>query len=186
MSEMLDYNNVNENTHENAYDNDYYSSDSDINNYSKYTLGLCSLHNSRIHGGNSSENAKICGRFLFMREISLHNPYLVSINRQRTQMINNIIRGNGGYNAITHPTIRNYNRIMFDKLVLEPQIVEKIWGPGEYCSAIVKTHYLRLIQRKWKRIYAHRKKTIALRKCPKAIMYRNVNGKWPNNCNKWI
>ena len=92
----------------------------------------------------------------------------------------------GGVNAIAHPTIRNYKEMIYDNLFVLPQIVEKINGPGEYTSAIIKTHYLRLLQRKWKGIYAQRQKIIAFRKNPKAIKHREIFGVWPSHCRHFI
>ena len=47
---------------------------------------------------------------------------------------------------------------------------------------IIKTTYLRQIQRKWKAIYKERKRVIRLRCNLHNIHYREIYGKWPNNC----
>ena len=43
-------------------------------------------------------------------------------------------------------------------------------------NVCIKTHWLRLVQRKWKNIYAQR---INHRKKPSSLRYRNIHGKWP-------
>jgi len=42
-----------------------------------------------------------------------------------------------------------------------------------------KTFWLKLVQRKWKRIMAEKKKIIEERKMPKSLIYREKHGKWP-------
>jgi hypothetical protein len=51
--------------------------------------------------------------------------------------------------------------------------------PEEVSTAIIKTHYLRLVQRKWRRLYRER---ISKRCCPANIQYRHLHGQWPSNC----
>lgn len=53
--------------------------------------------------------------------------------------------------------------------------------PEEVSTAIIKTHYLRLIQRKWKRLYRER---MSKRCSPTSIHYRHVHGQWPANCRR--
>ena len=48
-----------------------------------------------------------------------------------------------------------------------------------YTTAIVKTHYLRIIQRKWKRLY---KEKIQRMSHPNNIEHRMITGKWPICC----
>jgi len=45
-------------------------------------------------------------------------------------------------------------------------------------NVVVKTHWLRLFQRKCKKVYAERQKLINSRKHPRALRYRSLNGKW--------
>ena len=48
-----------------------------------------------------------------------------------------------------------------------------------YSTAILKTHYLRIIQRKWKRLY---KEKLQRMRHPNNIQHRMITGKWPNSC----
>ncbi len=43
-------------------------------------------------------------------------------------------------------------------------------------NVCIKTHWLRLVQRKWKNIYTKR---INSRKKPSSLRYRSIHGKWP-------
>ena len=57
-----------------------------------------------------------------------------------------------------------------------------ITSDGAY-TTIVKTFWIKLIQRKWKKIYKQRKYIIKLRCNSRSIYYRQINGKWPNRLN---
>ena len=50
-----------------------------------------------------------------------------------------------------NPYIRNYNDI--NKNILNIQIAEKIILKGGECVAILKTFWIRIIQRTWKRVF---------------------------------
>ena len=97
------------------------------------------------------------------------------------------IDGEINYHYLTYIRIKNINnysinsiRLLNNRLKLE--IAECIYLPSEHCVSILKTHWLRLIQRKWKKIYINRKQTIKLRCNPNSLKYREIHGKWPNNC----
>lgn len=65
------------------------------------------------------------------------------------------------------------------------EIAECLYLPSEHCVAILKTHWLKLIQRTWKKIYRIRKLAITMRSHPNVLKYREINGKWPNNCSNF-
>ena len=46
-------------------------------------------------------------------------------------------------------------------------------------GVIIKTFWLRLVQRTWKRIYKERIRIIKKRLHPNSLHYRNIHGKWP-------
>ena len=56
------------------------------------------------------------------------------------------------------------------------QIVQRI-DHGYYALCIVKTVWLKILQRKWKRYYHS---MLAKRKNPRNLMYRQITGKWKN------
>lgn len=47
-------------------------------------------------------------------------------------------------------------------------------------GVIIKTFWLRLVQRTWKRIYKQRTQIIKKRLHPTNLHYRNINGRWPS------
>jgi hypothetical protein len=62
------------------------------------------------------------------------------------------------------------------------EIAECIYLPSGHCIAILKTFWLRLIQRVWKRVFSERKMCRERRAHPTAIRYREIYGKWPKDC----
>jgi len=85
-----------------------------------------------------------------------------------------------------HPHIRNYLRIVKNPNYIQPHIAEIIKiGNNDlfyYSVAIIKTIWLRLVQRNWKRVFKERKRILKLRGSSKALFYRQINGKWPSYC----
>jgi hypothetical protein len=84
--------------------------------------------------------------------------------------------------VISHPIIRNYEHIVRRSNYIQPEIGEYILLPTQEAVAILKTFWLRIIQKKWKKIYKIRQNVITLRKSPASLFAREVTGKWPANC----
>ena len=153
-------------------------------NYSRYELGFCDLYHPLLHGSVISDEEEIYKHYLYIMPTTISNSEQIII--QRLWMLQRIANSNGGLHTISHPIIRNYQRYAFHNYHIEPQIVEVIDGPGDFTTAIIKTHYIRLIQRKWKKIYAERQRVLSLRKSPKSLHHRRVYGKWPSSCAKYV
>ena len=168
---------------------------SDIN-HSRYNFGFCDLYHPILHGPvyidnvyqhpNSDSNIddNVYGKFLYIYDTELGQTDQIVTQRlwrlQRTATIH------GGLHSLNHPVVRNYVRYAFHTYHIEPQIVEIVEGPGDYTTCILKTHFLRLLQRKWKHRYAQRKKILSLRKNPVNIQFRKRHGRWPAICAKYV
>lgn len=74
-----------------------------------------------------------------------------------------------------------YNYHCKNKVSLE--LVETEILPGDELVGYIKTHYIKIIQRKWRKIIQERKRVRDMRKNPREIMYREKHGKWSNNVN---
>ena len=82
----------------------------------------------------------------------------------------------------THSIIRNYKQIVVQQNYIQLHIAKVIYLSGSECVAILKTYWLKIIQRTWKKIYKKRCIVIALRKSPSSLFYRERHSKWPDNC----
>lgn len=165
-------------------DNESVSSYSSVINHSKYVLGFCDLYHPVLHGAINIDEEDVLSRFLYITDIDLQSSEQMVV--QRIWNLQRCINDNGGVDTLNHPIIRNYHRYAFHNYNVEPQIIEIFDGPHDYTTAIIKTHFLRLLQRKWKKIYAERKRVIALRKHPKSIQFLRLHGRWPANCSKYV
>jgi hypothetical protein len=68
-------------------------------------------------------------------------------------------------------------------LNLKPEIAECIDLETHERVAIIKTFWIKLIQRTWKNIMKQREDIIKKRCHPNSLRYREIYGKWPANCN---
>jgi hypothetical protein len=82
----------------------------------------------------------------------------------------------------THPTIRNYRNIINNSNYIKPEIGEYIVLPTQEAVAILKTFWLRILQRKWKNVFKERLNIIKMRSNPICVYARQITGKWPPYC----
>ena len=74
------------------------------------------------------------------------------------------------------------NEFKVDSNTLNLEISECICLPSQHCISIIKTFWIKLIQRKWKNICKERKICISRRCNPISILYREIHGNWPIDC----
>ena len=82
---------------------------------------------------------------------------------------------------LTLKNIRNYQNIIRSSSYLQPEIFEKVYIHNR-CCAVIKTFWIRIVQRSWKRVFKERTRIKALRRTIKAILYWQMSGRWPENC----
>ena len=86
--------------------------------------------------------------------------------------------------GIHHPYIRNYVNIITNDDYIKVDIADVEELEGGEIVAYHKTFWLRIIQRKWKKIYKERREIIEKRKRAKTLNMRSLYGKWPKGlCN---
>ena len=88
---------------------------------------------------------------------------------------------------LTHLRLKQFDTELIEELqIINPhckiEIAECIYLPSYHCVAILKTFWLRLIQRIWKKIYNDRQTIIKLRSNIYSLRYREINGAWPDYC----
>lgn len=97
--------------------------------------------------------------------MTLHN------DKYRSQFIRNTVR-------YKHPFIRNYRQIVLRPEYIQPEIAECIILPTGESVAILKTFWIRIIQRAWRRVLLERVATMKKRSSPSELYYRQTRGKW--------
>jgi hypothetical protein len=136
------------------------------------TLALCELYNPHIHGG---DNTTMKYKYLLSYRISLEE----FMSGDYSLATYNFIRYYSHiYDEDMNDDIENYRFIIRRSKYYQAQIVDAIEEETGELSAVFKTHNLAILQRKWKKIYKERKKIIARRKSVKAILYKQIHGRW--------
>jgi hypothetical protein len=145
----------------------------------KYNIILCELFNNKLHGNPEND------------ETNLHYLVKTRFKNLNINFINDLcFRYNLDYyiyavinsNKLNHNRIRNYKNIVNKENYIKPEIAHCIYLPSQECIAILKTFWIRLIQRKWKNILSERKKILEKRSNIIAIIYREIYGAWPGSC----
>jgi hypothetical protein len=177
---------------ENNYDSmetdtntDYESdSDSDIdyeenfiyeeNLTAKHYIILCELYNPYLHGKPISK--EILYHYLVDTKFKRLNMNIINeMSQDISYRLNNLSR--------PHPLFKNYYmNISSISNPVKPEIAVCIYLESGYCVAIIKTIWIKLIQRTWKKIIKERKNITQKRCLPRALHYRNIHGNWPKEC----
>ena len=157
-----------------------------------FNIVLCELHHPLFHGKTSNSSLDVSEHYITLEKIDPSELFVNTNNipldevdnlfvflKIRRRRFRKFIQRNAQFN--NHPSIRNYLNVSC-KTTFSPQIAKCINLPGEEQVAILKTHWLRLIQRTWKKIFQQRLNVIKLRKNPRNIRYREINGKWSQCC----
>ena len=84
--------------------------------------------------------------------------------------------------SISHPIIRNYSNIIRRANYIKPEIGLCIELHTHEQIVIIKTIWIKIIQRKWKKVFAERKRLLSERCSPVALYNRMMTGKWPAHC----
>ncbi len=135
-----------------------------------YKLILPQIYNSTIHGNPDCDGHYLVHRVL--KNTNYYNPTHV----RTMQFINNHDR------LFAHAFIRDYSRIIGAVRFAQPQIAECVYLEGGEYVAILKTFYIRIIQRAWKKIFARRLQIHQQKKQAVNILYRLKHGSWPDHC----
>lgn len=171
------YTDEEDDSEDSEFDGEYLPADSN-----KCYLALCELYYEKIHGSNDqtmNSQYLVIQRFSG-NELSSHN--LLSTMKLYSRQYKKLVQQNP-INMQTHPVIKNYRNIISRDHYISPQIVKCVYFPGGECTAIIKTIWIKLIQRKWKNIFKERKRIICERSHASSIFYREIYGKWPQGLN---
>lgn len=120
----------------------------------KYNIVLCELYNDKIHGNNenSTTHYLVIGMFKCL-DIRCLREMSSLYNRSYVEKINTIT---------PHSHIRNYGNIVVRPYYVKPEIAQCILLSSGEQICIIKTIWIRLIQRAWRNVYK-RYKTPSIR-----------------------
>ena len=144
----------------------------------KYDYILCQIHYPYLHGKTEDSDPYIENHYILIGKFNYKTGYyeefefesennyeyddsLPTINeiiKRYKLYYKNIIKNN---HFITHPTIRNfYNIILKYNNYIKPEIGQCIVLNTGETICILKTFWIRIIQRVWKKVFGNRKMII--------------------------
>jgi hypothetical protein len=143
-------------------DSAYYEDNESINadfdethSFGKNNIVLCELFNPYIHGFTHESGRNVLSHYLVIGKYStIDSPdiceeiHYIRENKFRLFLLDP--------RFCRHPRIRNYKNIASKIDYIKPEIAECIYLSGDECVAVLKTFWLRLVQRTWKRVFQER------------------------------
>jgi len=167
----------------------------------RFNLVLCEIHYSPFHGKSKSSYKYIEGHYLLIDKFDGISGIVLDTDEEENSdydsdsdsdsnplHISNVqqLYLNEYASLITtnfpHKTIRNYHNIISRPDYIKPEIGECIeLATGEQI-VIIKTIWLKIIQRKWKKVFAKRQQIINHRVSPSSLSFRQLTGRWPEHC----
>jgi len=158
-------------------DNEYTTNnviyDAEEENMSRFNISLCELYNPLVHGEEQSTvlyHYLVHTRFKYL-DIDYINNMANNINNEYIYLLNP-----------NHSIFRNYRQIITQDNYVKPEIVECIYLETGHCVAIIKTLWIKLIQRTWKNILRKKEFITRKRRQVNSIIHRELTGKWPIDC----
>ena len=158
-------------------------------NTSNFKLAICMLFDPVIHGMDEASSPGILNHYLVVYTIELdefyNNDYkdiieIVKFNydqqQQQTAYIRQeqqtaYIRGSGQEHQMGRAP--KLDIIQCDELIGLEQV------------GYIKTFWLKIVQRRWKKVYKERQEMLKQRSSIVALKERQQNGQWPKHLRQW-
>lgn len=148
-----------------------------------YQLAICDLYHPLKYGHTDNSSKDIMGQFFVY--VLVDSDEFFDERGIMEAYEDNLWDLQCNFGELSHPFIRNYSHYILTKKYNNTEIVEiQELAGGEYVG-ILKTFWIAIIQRRWRRIFNERKQVLQMRKMPTAILYRETHGKWPRHCSRW-
>ena len=152
---------------------------------SKFKLAIINLWNEHIHGfipDNELPNEEQLSKY-FINDSSISiEEFFDKENYRYIGRYIKMMKDQITYKIDLNEFGDYYNSIfnnLIEKKIIGLQIIEPI-TIDSYELAMIKTHWIRLIQRRWREI---RKKRLQAKKNLFNLRHREIYGKYPDNCN---
>lgn len=159
-------------------DNDIY--DPEELSATRFNIVLCELHNEMLHGLENNSPVQyhylVSARFKNLNTECINDCAALWKDQYRRLANSRIEQGR------THRIYRNYASIISKTNYIKPELAECIYLETQECVAVLKTVWIKLIQRKWRNIVHTRREVMRKRSRPDAQHFIEINGRWPDNC----
>jgi hypothetical protein len=156
-----------------------------MSSLNKYELAICDFHIDYLYGKDetSSKNIEQFHRVIYTIDKNefYNNNYVNQI-----YLLNNIychLLENGRIiPQNNNSTIRNISKILSQPNRIKVDIIEYHELEELESVAVLKTFWLRILQRKWKKYYKTLQSKINMAKKFHNIQYRTIHGRFPAIC----
>ena len=182
-SENTDFSDDNEYSYD--YNNNFQMNLSN-NQVNKNVLLIPEIYNKYFHGRTFDSDPNIDGQFLVLQTFYINPSYNIF---EFFRYVNNLCKFYKKYYeknfcslCFPHTLLRNYNNIIKQPKYLNLEIGKIYYLNGGECVCIIKTFWLKIVQRAWKKVYKRRQQIRQRRSRPDSILYRQFSGKWPESC----
>tara|TARA_B100001093_G_scaffold483351_1_gene515776 strand:+ start:4159 stop:4611 length:453 start_codon:yes stop_codon:yes gene_type:complete len=145
----------------------------------KFNICICELFHPLLHGLTSNSSLNIQSHYLIHMEISIDDFWNKNYEGYLEDLLEYYYHNFGHNNRETiiyHPIIRNYQHILDNIDYLNIDIVEIIELPGNEQVACIKTVWLKILQRKWKKICRERNNKVLKLKNINNLLKREIVG----------
>ena len=170
------------------YSNGEYYNGLNYENNNKNRIVLCEIFNMLIHGYDDvRSDPNVIGHYLSIDSFNLDEFYEDENGETEINIVaylHNAKYQELLYSISNHLFIKNYLNIIRNPSYIKPEIGLCLQLTGGETVVILKTFWLRLIQRTWKKIYKNKQIINQRRSIVSNILYRSQNGKWPYDCNR--
>jgi hypothetical protein len=152
----------------------------DESSRTRFNIVLCEIYNRNIHGypssGSNVDTHYLVSHRFKMLNINLINDIYYFMNAEYMNLTS--------YNDRNHPTIRNYHNIIQNPYYIRPEIAECHYLKDNECIAILKTFWIRIVQRAWRRVLNERQQIILDKKRSQFSITREIRepkrAYWPS------
>ena len=169
----------------------------------KNQLMLCELFHPKLHGFDEKSDPNIFGHYIITyvknnepsdNESDYEDYYsdqddsstddCLILDEEIIRLLQNkykrVVKNSLKFDIdLGHKLIRNYVNIVTKDNYITPQIGERIYLSGDECVAIIKTMWLKIVQRCWRRVYKTRMQIITnIKRNPQYLLRREYDSKW--------
>ena len=126
----------------------------------KFTLVVCELFNQSVHGFTNTSDPSVKTHFLVL-ESELEN--MSWDERVETAEFYQESCWDYTESQLVHPIFKNYENIVTsdNENYIQLHIAKVLYLGGDECVGIIKTFWIKWIQRRWKNVFKRRKQVIA-------------------------
>lgn len=167
----------------------------------KNYLMLCELYHPKLHGFDENSDPNILGHYIVSYvkdndtsdseneydeyddssgdendELILDKEIIKLFQKKYKTLVKNSLKFNI---SLEHQIVRNYINIITKDSYITPHIGECIYLSGDECVAIIKTMWLKIVQRCWRRVYKKRMQIIStINRNTHYLSRREYDTKW--------